>query len=324
MATGWLTVRSVRFRVVALKPAPGQHLPSLCVRPLGPAMEEAARGDVIVVRFADDFVVGFQHRVEAERFLAELRERFMRFGLEPHPEKTDCSAGHARRNRADRHRGAPGTFNFLGFTHSCGKTRKGGFTVLRQTMRARWQGKLRELKAELRQRLHEPIQTVGAYLRSVVFGHVRYYGVPMNGPAIGAFRFAVIACGGTTCVVAVRAITCPGVVCAAPAYHVASARAHLSSLSPRAPGRHHPRWEPDAVMPLVRICGGGVQRWAFLLQLTMFLGGTAARAFPASRAARVSVRGHVCIKTASGVATERCIAIWAQQRDHWRRHANAR
>ncbi len=153
-----------------------------------------ARGDVIVVRFADDFVVGFQHRIEAERFLAELRERFTRFGLELHPEKTRLIefGRFARQNRQDRgDRGAPASFNFLGFTHSCGKTRKGGFTVLRQTMRTRWQAKLKAVKAELRSRMHDPIPTVGAYLRSVVLGHVHYYGVPMNGPAIGAFHLAV-------------------------------------------------------------------------------------------------------------------------------------
>lgn len=156
--------------------------------------KKQARGEVIVVRFADDFVVGFQHRVEAERFLAELRERFTRFGLELHPEKTRLIefGRFARQHRGDRgDGGAPETFNFLGFTHSCGKTRKGGFTVLRQTMRSRWQAKLREVKAELRSRLHEPIHTVGAYLRAVVLGHVRYYGVPRNGPAISAFRCAV-------------------------------------------------------------------------------------------------------------------------------------
>ena len=153
-----------------------------------------ARGDVIVVRWADDFVVGFQHRVEAERFLAELRERFTRFGLELHPEKTRLIefGRYARQNRSGRgDGGAPETFNFLGFTHSCGKTRKGGFTVLRQTMRTRWQAKLRAVKAELRSRMHDPIPTVGTYLRSVVLGHVHYYGVPMNGPAICAFRRAV-------------------------------------------------------------------------------------------------------------------------------------
>ena len=156
--------------------------------------QKQARGDVIVVRFADDFVVGFEHRVEAERFLTELRERFARFGLELHPEKTRLIefGRFARQKRQDRgDRGAPGSFNLLGFTHSCGKTRKGGFTVLRQTMRTRWQAKLRAVKAELKHRMHEPIQTVGSYLRAVVLGHVRYYGVPMNGPAIGAFRLAV-------------------------------------------------------------------------------------------------------------------------------------
>jgi RNA-directed DNA polymerase len=153
-----------------------------------------ARGDVIVVRWADDFVVGFQHRTEAERFLTELRERFARFGLELHPEKTRLIefGRYARQKRKDRDdRGAPETFNFLGFTHSCGRTRKGGFTVLRQTMRTRWQAKLQAVKAELRARLHDPIPQVGTYLRSVVLGHVRYYGVPMNGRAIGAFRVAV-------------------------------------------------------------------------------------------------------------------------------------
>ncbi len=156
--------------------------------------QKQARGDVVVVRFADDFVVGFQHRIEAERFLVELRERFARFGLELHPEKTRLIefGRYARQNRSGRgDGGAPETFNFLGFTHSCGKTRKGGFTVLRQTMRTRWQAKLRELKVELRRRLHEPIPEVGAYLRSVVLGHFRYYGVPMNGPALSAFRTAV-------------------------------------------------------------------------------------------------------------------------------------
>ena len=156
--------------------------------------QKQARGDVIVVRFADDFVAGFEHRIEAERFLAELRERFAHFGLELHPGKTRLIefGRYARSNRQKRgERGAPGSFNFLGFTHSCGKTRKGGFTVLRQTMRKRWQAKLRAVKAELKARMHDPIPMVGSYLRAVVLGHVRYFGVPMNGPAIGAFRGAV-------------------------------------------------------------------------------------------------------------------------------------
>ena len=152
-----------------------------------------ARGDMIVTRFADDFVVGFEHRQDAERFLAELCERFSRFGLELHPGKTrliefgQCAA----QNRRGRGDGKPETFDFLGFTHICGRKRNGRFTVLRQTMRSRWQAKLKELNVELRRRLHRPIPEQGTYLRAVVAGHFHYYGVPMNGPALRAFRMAV-------------------------------------------------------------------------------------------------------------------------------------
>jgi len=148
-----------------------------------------AHGDVVAVRFADDVVVGFEHRHEAERFLAELRERFAKFGLELHPDKTRLIefGRHADRDRRGRGDGKPGTFNFLGFTHACGKTRRGKFTVLRQTVRQRWQAKLREVRAELRRRLHDSIPEQGAYLRSVVMGHTRYFGVPRNGPSLMAF-----------------------------------------------------------------------------------------------------------------------------------------
>jgi len=151
---------------------------------------KGAHGDVVVVRFADDFVVGFEHHDEAERFLAELRGRFTRFGLELHPDKTRLIefGRFAAERRRDRGEGKPGTFNFLGFTHICAKTRDGRFTVLRQTMRKRLAGKLKEVREELRRRMHHPIPELGAYLRSVVMGHIRYYGVPMNGRAIGVFH----------------------------------------------------------------------------------------------------------------------------------------
>jgi hypothetical protein len=154
---------------------------------------KAASGDVIAVRFADDFVLGFQHRHEAEQFLNGLRERFAKFGLELHPDKTRLIefGRYAAQNRARRGTGKPETFNFLGFTHICAKTRKGGFTVLRQTMRRRLQAKLAALKAELRRRWHSSIREQGAYLRSVVSGHFRYYGVPRNGRALCRFRMAV-------------------------------------------------------------------------------------------------------------------------------------
>jgi group II intron reverse transcriptase/maturase len=152
-----------------------------------------ARGGVVVVRFADDFVVGFEHRGEAERFLTELRERFARFGLTWHPDKTRLIefGRSADRNRRGRGDGKPETFTFLGFTHSCGKTRKGAFAVWRQTMRQRWQAKLREVRLVLRRRLHASIPEQGAYLRSVLLGHVRSYGVPRTGPHLMAFRSAL-------------------------------------------------------------------------------------------------------------------------------------
>lgn len=152
-----------------------------------------ARGDVIVVRFADDFVVGFQYRDEAERFLDELRDRLAKFGLELHPEKTRLIefGRFAETDRRKRNEGKPLTFDFLGFTHICAKTRNGKFAVLRQTMRKRWQAKLKEITYELRRRYHQPIPEQGAYMRSVLLGHYRYYGVPRNGRALSAFRKAV-------------------------------------------------------------------------------------------------------------------------------------
>jgi hypothetical protein len=130
---------------------------------------------------------------DAERFLAELRARVAKFGLELHPEKTRLLEfgpfAAERRQRVGK--GKPETFNFLGFTHICGKKRNGRFTVVRQTIRGRWQAKLGEVKAELRRRMHDPTPQVGAWLGAVVRGHVQYYGVPMNGPAITRFRCLV-------------------------------------------------------------------------------------------------------------------------------------
>ena len=154
-----------------------------------------AHGDVIVVRFADDFVMGFEHRAEAEQFLAGLAERFAKFGLELHPEKTRLIefGQFAADNRRKRGKGKPETFDFLGFAHICGTKRSNGrFTVLRQTMPKRLQSKLAEVKAELKRRMHEAVPVVGQWLASVVGGHCRYYGVPMNTPALWMFRFEVV------------------------------------------------------------------------------------------------------------------------------------
>ena len=153
--------------------------------------QKQAHGDVIVVRYADDIVVGFQTKTDAERFLEELTERFRKFQLELHPDKTRLLefGPFAVRDRKRRGEGKPETFAFLGFTHICGKKRSNGyFTVLRQTIRKRLQAKLNEAKAELRRRMHAPIPETGRWLRSVVSGHFRYYGVPMNSAALSLFR----------------------------------------------------------------------------------------------------------------------------------------
>src|ERR1700726_1903170 len=153
-----------------------------------------ACGDMIIVRFADDIVVGFQRKSDAVRFWAELIERMRKFGLGLHPEKTRLLefGPFAAENRKKRGEGKPETFNFLGFTHICVKKRSNGrYTVLRQTIRKRLQTKLTEVKAELQRRMHEPIPKQGKWLQAVVGGHIRYYGVPMNQPALAIFRFRV-------------------------------------------------------------------------------------------------------------------------------------
>lgn len=155
---------------------------------------QAGRKKVTVVRFADDFIVGFQSRTDAEQFQEELKERLKGFNLELHADKTRLIEFglFAAENRRKRGEGKPETFDFLGFTHICGKNRKGKFTVLRQTMRKKMQRKLAELKQELRKRMHTPITEVGKWLRSVLLGHYRYYGVPCNSRRLSAFRYHLL------------------------------------------------------------------------------------------------------------------------------------
>jgi group II intron reverse transcriptase/maturase len=145
--------------------------------------KKVAKGDVIIVRYADDLVVGFQYRAEAERFLKAFRERLAKFGLELHAEKTRLIefGRFAARDREQRGEGKPETFTFLGFTHYCGTRRSNGaFTVWRKTAKKRMVAKLRLIKAELRHRMHEPIASVGEWLRKVVLGYYRYHAVPGN------------------------------------------------------------------------------------------------------------------------------------------------
>ena len=152
-----------------------------------------ARGDVIAVRYADDWVAGFQFRDDAERFKRAVEQRLGQFGLKLHPDKTRLIefGRFARDNRRRRGQGKPDTFDFLGFTHCCGRTRKGKFMVLRITSGKRLRAKLLAVKNELRKRMHRPIAEQGKYLRAVVGGHARYFAVPCNGARVQAFRFQV-------------------------------------------------------------------------------------------------------------------------------------
>jgi len=149
-----------------------------------------ARGDVIITRFADDFVVGFEYRGDAKRFLTDLRERFAKFNLELHPDKTRLIefGRFAVSNRAARGVGKPETFDYLGFTHICAKTKSGRFMLKRITISKRMAAKLKGVKDQLKRRRHEPIPIQGEWLASVVRGHLAYYAVPGNSRAIRAFR----------------------------------------------------------------------------------------------------------------------------------------
>ncbi len=152
--------------------------------------EKVANGDMIVVRYADDLVVGFQHRAEAERFLREFQERLAKFGLEMHPEKTRLIefGRFAQVNRKQRGAGKPETFTFLGFTHYCGTNSKGHFVVWRRTVAKRMRAKLQAVKQELRRKMHEPVGVVGQWLKRVVEGYYRYHAVPGNIVVLGRFR----------------------------------------------------------------------------------------------------------------------------------------
>jgi len=149
---------------------------------------------MIVVRFADDIIVGFEHEADARRFLAMMRARFEEFSLSLHPEKTRLIefGRHAAKNRARLGLGKPATFRFLGFTFICGKSRRGRFLIHRKSRADRMRTKLKEIGGELRRRMHWPIPGQGAWLRQVVMGYFAYHAVPTNSRALSAFRYHVV------------------------------------------------------------------------------------------------------------------------------------
>jgi len=218
-----------------------------------------AHGDVIIVRFADDFIVGFKHQVDAQQFLADVRGRFAKFGLELHPDKTRLIefGRNAARRRAARGLPKPETFDFLGLTHICGKSKNGRFWVKRVTIAKRMRAKLAQVKDQLKQRMHLPIPEQGRWLAAVVRGHRGYYAVPGNTAAIYAFRGQAIRHWYKT----LRRRSQRTRITWARMRHLARrwlppARQIHPFPNVRFDARH-PRQEPSAVIPHAGICAGG-------------------------------------------------------------------
>jgi RNA-directed DNA polymerase len=223
--------------------------------------EREAKGDMIVVRYADDLVFGFEHEADARRFLDAMRARLEAFALSLHPDKTRIVefGRHAAADRAARGLGKPETFNFLGFTFICGKSRRGKFLIHRKSRRDRVRAKLKELKDKLRMRMHRPLPETGKWLGLVVRGFLNYHAVPTNSRAIDGFREAVLRLW-------LRALR-------RRSNRDRTAWGRFRQLAdpylPKAQILHpwpeqrfavrHPRQEPYAGKPQVRICAGGAQ-----------------------------------------------------------------
>jgi len=225
-----------------------------------------ACGDVIIVRYAGDLVAGFQHQADAERFLRDFQERLAKFGLEIHPEKTRLIefGRFAASDRQKRGQGKPETFTFLGFTYYCGRNSKGHFVVWRRTAAKRLRAKLLAIKQELRRKMHEPIVLVGAWFKRVVEGYFRYHALPGNLAVLGRFRERLCRYLATHSASSQPAAEARLGTTEADLRPVASSPANSTSLPRRAFRRSYPREEPYAVIPPVRICAGGDQRWSSL------------------------------------------------------------
>src|SRR3954453_19502072 len=149
-----------------------------------------ATGNMVIVRYADDIVVGFEQETDARRFWDAMRDRLQEFSLSLHPKKTRLIefGRHAANNRKQRGLGKPETFNFLGMSFICGKSRGGKFLLKRKTRRDRMQAKIKEVAGELRRRMHQSIPEQGKWLKQVITGFFNYHAVPTNWDALGAFR----------------------------------------------------------------------------------------------------------------------------------------
>ena len=221
--------------------------------------QSEARGEVIAIRYADDVIVGFQYRQDAERFMAAMSERLTQHNLTLHPTKTRLIefGRYAAERRAERGLGKPETFNFLGFTHIAARDRRGGFQIKRKTRRDRMRTKLGEIKQALRRRWHQPVQEQGAWLGKVVSGHFNYHAVPGNLSCLRAFLGDVRRLWWQ----ALRRRSQKDRTTWAKLDRLASEWLPQPKILHPYPdarfNRHHPRWEPGAVVPLAGFCAGG-------------------------------------------------------------------
>jgi len=221
-----------------------------------------AAGDMIIVRYADDLVVGFEHEADARRFLNEMRERLGKYSLSLHPEKTRLIefGRHAAANRKRRGLGKPETFSFLGFIFISSKSRRGKFQIKRKSRPDRMRAKLQAIKQELRRRMHQPIPRQGQWLKQVVTGYFNYHAVPTNGRALATFRFRVIDLWTRT----LRRRSQKDRTAWEGIRRLANDFLPKPLILHPWPEKRfvvrHPRWEPYALIGPVRFCAGGAQQ----------------------------------------------------------------
>jgi RNA-directed DNA polymerase len=222
---------------------------------------QEATGDMIIVRYADDVVAGFEHEADAKRFLDAMRARFAAFALALHPDKTRLIefGRHAAANRERRGQGKPETFDFLGFTFIGGKSRGGKFLIHRKSRRDRVRAKLTEIKAELRRQMHEPLREQAEWLKQVVTGFFNYHAVPTNSPALGAFRYHVIELWRRTLRRRGQKHRMTWRRIGKLADHWLPKPRILHPWPNQRFAVKHPRWEPYAGKPHVRFCAGSAQ-----------------------------------------------------------------
>jgi len=220
-----------------------------------------ATGDMILVRYADDILAGFENETDARRFWDDMRNRFDEFALSLHPEKTRLIefGRHAAARREKSGFGKPETFNFLGFTHICARSRKGQFLLKRISRRDRARVKLKEIGQELRRRMHQPVPEQGRWLGQVVRGYFAYHAVPTNSTALGNFRHHVTELWRRTLQRRSQKAGCTWARIKRLADTWLPSPKVLHPWPDRRFAVKHPRWEPYAGIPLVRIYAGGAQ-----------------------------------------------------------------